>query len=519
MILEAVASMFAAESFDGNHPKDPAVRKMFGFNNQNTAGVSVTEETVLALPAIKRAVQIVTDKMFGMPWYVFEEQADGREFERSHPAWRCVHRVANPQMSAASLRQQLTQWAMTWGNGCAYIDRSGEHVELYPLLPDRTELVMITPRMIEQYGFDAKVGSVRYKTKIGDETRIFERHDVLHIRGLGGNPHWGWNLIDLLSECFAGVIAKDEFSNRFFSNGANPVGFIQMDGSLDEESEENYMKSISTAMSGLGKAHKLILLEEGAKFTPVTIDPIKSQMLEGKQFDVRLLAMAIGIKVHKLIDGANSAFASLEQANHEHKDDDILPWVNKHRVEYNEKLLTEEQADSGSHSIDVDDESLDWVPFTERATGSVELYNNGLITKDEGRRKVNFGPSRSARSKAFRIPANIVYEDDQAMVAADPASVPEKSEPDDEKKDKRADEITAWYLSKIEARLKKSAKTQAAKGNRDFISWLDALEPESGPESIQDQINDLYKTFCADTNRILETVKTDEELCHALGIT
>jgi HK97 family phage portal protein len=491
---------------------------MLGLGNQNTAGVSVTHEKVMALPAIKRAVQIITDKMFGMPWYVFREEEDGRLFDRDHPAWRCVNLMANKEIDAPSLRQQLTQWALLFGNGCAWIDRESEsgHIELYPLLPDRTRLIRMNQEMAQKIGAaDDQDGMLMVETKIGGQTKYFDYQDVLHIKGLGPSPWWGWDLVQLLTECFGGAMAKGEFSNRFFSNGANPVGFITMDGALDEEAEETYMQSLSKAMSGLGKAHKLILLEEGAKFVPVTIDPQKSQMLEGKQFDIRLLAMAIGIKVHKLIDGANSAFASLEQANHEHKDDDILPWVNKFRVQYDRKLLSSDQVDSGSHSIDVDDEMLDWVSFSERASGSVELYNNGLITKDEGRRKVNFGPSKSARAASYRIPSNIVYEDDQALVAP-PQQSPQAS-PEDSDREEAIDysDVADAYLDRIEKRITAQAK-QKAKIPSEFLGWLDSLKPEQGPKSIQPRIDELYGRVIQRLNTLAATATNSEELQNAI---
>jgi HK97 family phage portal protein len=520
MILEAFASMFSSLSFGGAHPRDPAIAKMLGMGSRNTAGVAVSHEKVIAIPAIKRAIQIITDKMYGMPWYVFTETPDGREWNRTHPAWRCVNRMANSEVDAQALRQQLTQWAMTWGNGCAYIDREAEsgHIELLPLLPDRTQLIRVSATMAEKAGVEDQVGMLKVRTKIGEDFKLFDYEDVLHIRGFGENPYWGSNLVELMAECFGGAMAKDEFSNRFFSGGANPVGFITMDGSLDEESEETYMQSLQKAMTGLGKAHKVILLEEGAKFQQVTIDPIKSQMLEGKQFDIRLLAMAIGIKVHKLIDGANSAFASLEQANHEHKDDDILPWVNKFRVQYARKLLSSEELETGSHSIDVDDEALDWVPFSERARGATDLYNNGLITKDEGRRKVNFGPSKSAKARGFRIPANILYEEDQVLIGSQQPQNPAASK---ETKPSQGDESVDYsdvadaYLDRIEKRLMAQAKTKA-KSPTDFLSWLDSLKTEEGPKSIQPRIDSLYATIIERLNKLAATAKTAEELQNAI---
>ena len=517
MILEAFSDMWSAISLDGRNPKDPTIAKFLGLGKENSAGVQVTEEKVLALPAIKRAVQIVTDKMFGMPWYVFEENEDGRTWVREHSSWRAVNWMANEEMAAPSFRQIITQWAMTWGNGCAWIDRSERSERLYPLLPDRTKAIRLTAEQATYLGDDSLMGKLYIETRIGGERKIFDYEDVIHIKGIGGNGYWGWDIIELLSETFGGAMAKEEFSNRFFSNGANPVGFIQMDGSLDEESEETYMQSLSQAMSGLGKAHKLILLEEGAKFTPVTIDPIKSQMLEGKQFDVRLLAMAIGIKPHKLIDGANSAFASLESANHEHKDDDILPWVNKFRVEYDRKMLHGDEGESGRYSIDVDDETLDWVPFAERAAGAVEMYNNGLITKDEGRRKVNFGPSKTKRAKQYRIPANIIYEDDAAMIPTQPMQT---NNAQDDFSDQLLSQAVSHldvadaYIDRLQVRLNNQAKSKAKNG-KEFLTWLDSLATEQGPKSIQARIDGVYNDTKKRLNELAAT-KTEKELCDAI---
>lgn len=517
--LAAMDNLATSRSLDPLNPRDPAVAKLLGLGRQNTAAVEITPERVVGLPAVKRAIQIICDKMFGMPWYVFEEQEDGREFDISHPAWHCIHLEANSHISAPAMRQQLTQWALTYGNGCAYIDRSNPaKYELLPLLPDRTSLVQVTREMGEKIGDPEWVGRLLVKSMIGNEYRYFPKQDVLHIKGLGPNPYWGWDLHEILKECFAGAIATDEFANRFFSNGANPVGFVQMEGSLDEEEEETYLQSLSQAMSGLGKAHKVVLLEEGAKFTPTTIDPQKSQLLEGKQFDVRKLAMAIGIKVHKLIDGANSAFASLEQANHEHKDDDIMPWVNKFRVEYCHKLLSTEQLQKMTHSIDLDDEALDWIPFADRATGTVELYNNGLITKEEGRRKLNFGPSRSSRGKQFRIPANIIFEDD--ITAGETNSTPDDTQKDSNPTPEESsmvaaserNEVEQFVIQNIEKRVRKQALVAATKSDKDFVEWLDSLKTDSVPKAIQPQVNDFFDRFRKEMNEVASKATNQEEL-------
>lgn len=507
----------AASSIDPIHPRDPALAKMFGMGMNTTAGVSVTHDKVLALPAVLRAVSIISNGMAKLPYYVFRENDDGRDWDRTHPSWTCVSRKAHPEITDGAFRQCMTAWAMMWGNAYAYIDAPAwprGPVHLLPLLPDRTRPFRRTDsgdRSIE----DDDAGRLMYATKIGNETRLLDASQVLHIRGLGPNPYVGYNVFELLSEAFGGSIALQEFGYRFFGQGANPSGWVTMDGRLDEESEERFIGSLSNAVSGLGKVHKIAVLEEGAKFTKWTVDPEAAQAVESKQLDARTLAMAVGIKVHKLIDGANSSYNSLEQANQEHKDDDLMPWICRWREELEDKLLTEDQKESGSHSIDVDDEALEWVPFSDRASGVVELYNNGLVDKDEGRRKVNFGPSKSPRAKDFKTPANISFENDSAVTSM-PEPV-EPSAPDEPEATYQVEylAVAGAYLDNLASRLAKMAVTKSTTAE-DFDQWIAGLKADrqskSGPLPLQPAIDDLYAYIHTESKNCLLSTVTDAEL-------
>jgi len=202
LIVEAFNSMLAAISLAGSHPRDPAIAKMLGGGLTNSAGVKVTVDKILALPAIKRGIQIITDKLFGLPWYVLEINEDGRQYSRNHPAWKCVHWMANPMLSAPSFRQILTQWAMTRGNGCAWIDRSGPSWELYPLNPDETKPIVLGARDAELLEDQSLVGQLRIGTKVGGKPVLLELDYVYHIKGYGQSPYWGADITETMGEVF-----------------------------------------------------------------------------------------------------------------------------------------------------------------------------------------------------------------------------------------------------------------------------------------------------------------------------
>ena len=512
MIAEAISGFVrqAATTISPTHPRDPALARMFGFGKNTSSGVSVDEDKVLALPAVWRAVNIISNSMMKLPFYVYREREEGREYDRNHPSWKCVRRKAHPEIKAPDFRQTLTGWALTWGNGLAYIDRPNwpdGPVELIPLLPDRTLPIRFKGGGAE-IATEETDGVLMYATTIAGQPKKFLAEDVIHIRGYGPNPYWGYDVAELLKETFGGALAASEFGHRFYGQGASPAGFVETPFALKGEKKERFVASLKNATSGLGKAHKIALLEEGAKFTPYSIDPDKAQFLEGKQFDIRLLAMAIGIKAHKLVDSANTSYASLEQANQEHKDDDLMPWVCRWRNEMSEKLLTEEQNENETHCVDVDDENLQWVPFSDRAKGVVELYNNGLVDKDEGRRKMNYGPSKTPRAKDFRKPANIDFEGDVMVTVT-----PDEPEPEQEPSDEQAfNEVANAYLAKISGRLNNQAISKARKGAKEFLAWLDSLSPEDGPAVLQDGIDGLFEVKHGALNEIVNKATTDEEL-------
>lgn len=526
-------AMSAALTFDPVHPRDAAISKMLGVGGKTEAGVRVDHLSVMGLPAVMRAVNILSNGVAKVPFYVFKESEDGgRTWDRKHQAWRAVAVKPCAELSGYTFRKTMTAWAILWGNAVAYIDRGidsrrgiADPLSMVPLLPDRTFPIRVTQRMVERYDIaESMLGKLYYSTTVDGRAISYDAANCLHIRGLGPNPHWGYDIVEVLREAFGGAAAAQSFGNLFYGNGANPAGIIEMPAGLDEEAEERFAASIKRGMEGMGRAHRVMLLEEGSKFHQLTIDPAKAQFLEGKQFDIRLLAMAIGIKVHKLIDSANSSFNSLEQANQEHKDDDLMPWIKTWEAEMADKLLTAEQINSGSHSIGIDDEALEWSPFGDRSKGVVELYNNGLIDKDEGRRRVNFGPSKTPFASRYRMPANIGWESETAAVVAtadpEPPQDDSVAEVPREEIEAALQQLKASNLLRIARRLGKLAASKAAKkdGGKEFLAWVDSLASEEAPvASMQGDVDALYGSLRDAMTAVADTAKA-EELEAAVGV-
>ena len=520
MICNLLSSAFrgAATTIDPVHPKDPQLAKLFGIGTNTFSGVAVDEYRVLALPAVTRAIRIISNEIAKLEFKVNEEHDEGATPDMGHVSWTAVYRKPHPEITAGNFRRTMTSWALSYGNAVACIHRPNwpnGPIELLPLLPDRT---FAFRERGGEINFDVEsAGTLMYGTRVNGQVRKFLAEDCLHIQGLGPNPYWGFRIVEILKETFGGALATQEFGHRFFGQGANPAGFIEMPGGMKPEAEENFRKSIKQVSSGLGNAHKFAVLEENSKFHKLTIDPEQAQFLGTKELDVRWLAMAIGIKAHKLIDSANSSYSSLEQANQEHKDDDLMPWICTWQEELEDKLLTEEQKESGSHSIKADDQQLQWVSFKDRAEGAVKLYNNGLNTKQEARKIVNHGPSQSPNSDRFRIPRNIGFEDEADGVVEAPTQTPP---PPPTNNSQATHALCRAALARFATFYGKQARSKAAKGPKEFMAWLDGFDVSRHvDETLEPEMIGACDAMSAQLDECTTIAKDTETLIALVGST
>jgi hypothetical protein len=75
------------------------------------------------------------------------------------------------------------------------------------------------------------------------------------------------------------------------------------------------------------------------------------------------------------------------------------------------------------------------------------------------------------------------------------------------------DAMKADHLCRIAKRLSKLATAKSAKkdGGKEFLAWVDSLASESAPiESLQAEIDGLYKSLRESMASVAETAKADE---------
>lgn len=247
---------------------------------RSAAGVSVSAETALRNMTVAACVRILAETTASLPLLVYRRRERGKERAPDHPLYRILHDQPNSEMSSFEFRETLMGHLALWGNAYAEIERdgAGRVAALWPLRPDRMAVERENGALV-----------YRYRLGGGDEV-VLPQRNVLHIRGLSGDGIVGYSPIRLAREAIGLALATEEFGARFFGSGARPGAVLQHPGKLGDEAQKRLRQSVEDAYSGLSRAHRLMILEEGMTWQQIGIPPEDAQFLQTRSFQVEEIA-------------------------------------------------------------------------------------------------------------------------------------------------------------------------------------------------------------------------------------
>lgn len=226
-------------------------------------------------------------------------------------------------MTSFVFRETLMTHLLLWGNAYAQIIRNGkgEIIALYPLMPNR----MTVDRDDKgQLYYEYQTSKDEAHTMKGSSVRL-KPTDVFHVPGLGFDGLVGYSPIAMAKNAIGMAIACEEYGAKFFANGATPSGILEHPGVLKDPGKVR--DSWNVTFGGSGNANKVAVLEEGMKYTPISISPEQAQFLETRKFQIDEIARIFRVPPHMVGDLEKSSFSNIEQQSLEFVKYTLEPWI------------------------------------------------------------------------------------------------------------------------------------------------------------------------------------------------
>ena len=299
------------------------------FERGTPTGKHVTDSTALTLSAVYASVRLISDTVSTLPYDQYIRR-DGQRFPfRPREMWVMD---PNPHVDRTTFWQQVVTSLLIDGNAFVLLTRNdeGQIVQMDVLNPQRTTVQIVN-------------GVKVYRV---NETMTVQQENMLHIAELllPGAVR-GVSRIEKAKDALGLGLALEEYASRFFGNGAYAGGVIEWPGDITKDQAKTLVDSWEGNHKGLNRSHRPAVLYGGAKFTPTTVDPSQSQLLEERRFAIEEVARLFRVPPFML--GVTTAGAvsynSVEQQMLFFMQHTIQPMVQKLEIAFS-RLLANEQS-------------------------------------------------------------------------------------------------------------------------------------------------------------------------------
>lgn len=354
------------------------------FMGGSTAGKAVNERSAMQMTAVYACVRILSEAIAGLPLHLYEYGCDGsKEKAVEHPLYFLLHDEPNKEMTSFVFRETLMTHLLLWGNAYAQVIRNGkgEVIALYPLMPNRME-VNRTDKGQLYYQYTTSSDDT---PTVEGSTAVLMPEDVLHIPGLGFDGLVGYSPIAMAKNAIGLAIATEEYGAKFFANGAAPSGVLEHPGTIKDP--QRVRDAWMSQFSGSRNAGKVAVLEEGMKYTPISISPEQAQFLETRKFQINEIARIFRVPPHMVGDLEKSSFSNIEQQSLEFVKYTLDPWVIRWEQSLQRTLLSSEEKKRYYFKFNL--EGLLRGDYASRMTGYATARQNGWMSANDIRELEN----------------------------------------------------------------------------------------------------------------------------------
>jgi len=329
-----------------------------------SSGVIVNPQTALQSAAVYACVKVLAESIAMLPCTLYRKGAgQSRAPAEDHPLFELLRYQPNEWQSSVEFFEMMVASLCLRGNGYAWPNRSrsGEIIELLPMHPDVVNVTM-------ESGF-----RLNYQITLSDGSfKDLGAGDIFHVRGLTLNGWLGISPIAYARESIGLALAAEKFGGQLFRNGAKMSGVLEHPSRLSEGAAKRLKESFDLATSG-EHAHETAVLEEGTKFTKISIAPEDAQFLETRKYQRSEIAAIYRVPAHLINDLEKATFSNIEQLGLEFVSLCLMPWITRFEQAIRRDLIARDERPTYGVAFDVS------ALLRGDAAARSAYYHNGIL--------------------------------------------------------------------------------------------------------------------------------------------
>jgi HK97 family phage portal protein len=361
---------------------DPNAWQILFGGGASAAGVSVTPEKALGVPAVWAAINFISGTIASLPLSVYRRTSDGRERADRDPLHALLHDAPNPEWTSFRWRKYSMVNTLLRGRSYTFIERNaaGRPMAFWPLDPTQVSIERREGRTVYTYAEN------------GATYRADEILDIPFMLGVDGLAHV--DPTDRLRNAIGLAIALEEYASRFFQNGGVPPLSLQGPISSPAAAQRAAHDITENLKSARDSKRNVLVMPAGHELKPIGVDPEKSQMNEARRYQLEEIARVYDLPPVFLQDLTHGTYSNTEQQDLHFVKHTLTQWLRAWEQEMNLKLFA-----GRGRFVEFNLDGLLRGDFQSRMAGYATAVQNAIRTPDEIRAMENQPPKGGAADK------------------------------------------------------------------------------------------------------------------------
>ena len=367
--------------------EEELLKQYFAGGSSTHAGVTVNNDTAMRQATVFACLNIISRSIGQLPCHLHMRQGDRTDKADSHPLYDLLSNQPNEWMTAPEFWGMAALHLAARGNFFALKVKVGKEIR---------ELIPLAPGVVEKVEQNDHYKLSYYCRFPGKKHTLVEvpAKEIMHLRGMVGNGYMGMNPVHYIRESIGLGLATEEFGARYFGSGTHPGVIFEHPGKFKDDAAARRLRdSLHESYSGLGKAHRTMLLEEGMKAHMITINPEDSQFLETRKYQkMEIVDIFFGMPLTVMASGEKAAtYASAEQFSISFIVYALMPWIVNIEKAIGRDLLTMNERKAGYYAkFNVN--GLLRGSFKDQIEAFVKAINAEIMNPNECRALMDMNP-------------------------------------------------------------------------------------------------------------------------------
>lgn len=357
------------------NPKSFTLESFFGGN------ASLSEEDVMKIPAVQASLDLITSAVGQLPVRLYQKQKnDSPKTLDDDYRVSLINDNPNETLTGYSLKRKITRDFLLYGTSKSNIEYESETSNkisgIYPLDTEDINIEIYTENGYHKYGI----------VHLSNSSGNYDFYDdgLLSVIKDGDNGIYGRGIIEENSDLLKLALDQIQYERGLLANNATPMGILTAPGKLKAGMGTELMHNWEKALKG--KSGSTVLLEDGFKYSPVSINPNDLELKDSKAMVISEIARMFNIP-ESMINSNATKYDNTEQNYIIFLQNTLSPILEAFVSALNKTLLTKKEQDRG-YFFQFDTSQLLKTTWSEKVAVISQEYNNGLISYQEMREQI-----------------------------------------------------------------------------------------------------------------------------------